>query len=468
MGEKKISINKTVIINFLSIILVQGISFLTAPIFLRLLGADQYGVFALFTSRVSILSCFMGFGVSSALAVSRYDFKDEYFRFRSSTLLLATLLSAIPIIIAVIFVNPISSLFRLSPFLTILVFVSAFCIFVSNFASSAFAYEKTPIRHMISAVSISLLNVGITFFFFWLLSSDDRYLARIYGYAFSHIGVAVVLWLFLFFKSPTWLNKRYNIYALKIGFPMIFHVLSNSVLIQSDRLMMQHMNITNSEIGIYTAYYSLASLLTVILTALNTSWAPYYFDDLKSEKWEDLKKKTNRYLELFTVLMCGFLLLSREVALAYCGEGYASGIDVLPILALATFFIFMYQFPVNFEIFHKKTKIVAIGTISAATANILLNLIGIKLWGMYGASIATVVSYALLFIAHYIISRNLKDNKFHMQIKDYLPWLTACMAAFAIFYLLGSFWYIRWALGLLLGVFELIRIKKRRSLFYHN
>lgn len=465
MGNRKISINKTVGINIFSLILLQGISFLTAPIFMRLLGTDQYGLFSLFSSRVSIITCFMGLGAAGGLAVSQYDFPNKYYEFRSSNLLLGTFLSFFIILAAVIFINPISRAFGLSKYLSVLIFITSFSLFVSGFASSAFVYEKKPVSNLLSSLSISIMNIGITFFFIWFLRKDERYLARILGYSISNISVSVILWFIIFLKKPAWLNRQYNKYAIQIGFPMVFHTLSNTVLIQSDRIMMQHLNISNSEIGIYTAYYSFSSILIFILTALNTSWCPYYYDDLKEERWDDLKVKIKRYLELFTVLLCGFLLLSREVAIVYAGEEYSSGIDILPVLSISVFFIFMYQFPVNFEMYHKKTNVIAIGTISAAAGNILLNLIGIKLWGMYGAAIATIISYIFLFTAHYIIAKNMRDYKLHMAIMDFMPWLFAATVSFFSFYLLKDFWIVRWGAGAAIGVVEVIKIKKRKSLF---
>ena len=48
--------NKNAIFNLLGPILLNGISFFTMPIFTRLLGPAQYGIVAVFTTWVGILS----------------------------------------------------------------------------------------------------------------------------------------------------------------------------------------------------------------------------------------------------------------------------------------------------------------------------------------------------------------------------------------------------------------------------
>ena len=78
------SVNKTTILNISSTFILQGVSFLTIPIFTRMLGSEQYGIFAIYNSWVTILACVMGLNVSSALGTGKYHFQDEYDEFRTS------------------------------------------------------------------------------------------------------------------------------------------------------------------------------------------------------------------------------------------------------------------------------------------------------------------------------------------------------------------------------------------------
>ena len=86
----KSSEQKQTLYNIIASVLIGGINFLTAPIFTRLLGTGQYGKFSVAYSWVTILTCFMGFQTKEALATGIYDFREDYLRFRNSTLLLGT------------------------------------------------------------------------------------------------------------------------------------------------------------------------------------------------------------------------------------------------------------------------------------------------------------------------------------------------------------------------------------------
>ena len=50
-----------------------------------------------------------------------------------------------------------------------------------------------------------------------------------------------------------------------------------------------------------------------LFTALNNSWCPFFFEDMKQGNRENLRDKAGNFLELFTVLSVGFVLLASEV-----------------------------------------------------------------------------------------------------------------------------------------------------------
>ena len=86
-------------------------------------------------------------------------------------------------------------------------------------------------------------------------------------------------------------------------------------------------------------------------------------------------------------------------------------------------------------------------------------------WGMYGAAIATAISYLALFFAHYYIVIHMKEHPYHLNIKIFIPGLICMMIGAFLFYVFASYWYVRWGLGIILGCFELYRIYKRKSIF---
>ena len=465
MRNKTTGINKTTVLNISSTFILQGLSFLTIPIFTRLLGAEQYGIFSVYNSWVVVLSCIMGLNVGSSLGTAKHHFKDQYEEFRSSTLLLGTIASALIIAICMALIVPLSKIMGYGYIIYILMVITAFANFIINFAQLTFIYEKKPWSNFIFSITLSVSTIAISILLVLLAKNEERYLGRIVGYSIPYVVIGVVLWFVFYFKKPTLLKKEFVKYALILGVPIVFHSLSQNILSQSDRVMMQLMKVSDADIGIYSLYHSFVGVLATILVAFNNSWAPFFYDDLDNGDWIGLNKKAKNYIELFTVLVIGFLLLSREVSYLLADEEFWPGIDLIPLVAIAIYFTFLYQFPVNFEFYNKKTSIIAIGTCAAAIANIALNIWLIPLLGMYGAAITTAISYFLLFLIHFFVVKLNKNWEYKIQFTSFIPSILLVASTCGLFYLLKEFIICRWVLGALLGVFELYRIYKRKTLF---
>ena len=459
------SVNKTTILNVLSTFILQGVSFLTIPIFTRMLGSEQFGIFSIYNSWVTILACVMGLNVCSSLGTGKYHFQEDYEKFRTSTLLLGTILSAIIIAICIALIVPLSNLMGYGYLVYVVMLFTAFGHFIINFAQLAFIYEKKPLSNFILSIIISLSTVVLSIVLIKLSQSETKYFGRIFGFSIPYIVLAVILWFLFFFNKPASLKKEYIKYALLLGVPIVFHSLSQSILAQSDRIMMQFMEISNSEIGIYSLFYSFTGVMVTILNALNNSWTPFFYDDLKRNDWDSLNRKSKNYIELFTIIISGFILLSREVSYLLANDEFWSGIELIPIIVSSCFFTFLYQFPVNFEFYNKKSFIIAIGTVSAALSNIGLNFVLIPIWGIYGAAAATAISYFLLFLMHFLIVKLNKKWEYKIKFTSFLPSILVVALICVIFYVFKDYVRARWTLGAVLGAFELYRVYKRKTIF---
>ena len=461
---KKITTNSITFYNILSTIILSGINFLTIPIFTRILGAEQYGKYSVFNAWLMIASCVMGLKTQSSLATAMYTF-DDYRKYRKSVFSLGLIISCV--ISALIFIVCCVIPFReKNKYLLVLVFiVCALSNYVIEFTQLSFTYEKKAKQNFIISVFISCSSIFLSLVLLSYISIGELYFFRVLGMAIPYFFGALILSVYFIGNNSKIYNKDYWKFSLVVGFPIVFHALSQNILSQSDRIMMKGFGSPESVIGIYSFFYTFTNVISIILNALNNSWCPFYYDDLSKGKNEVIIKKMSNYIELFTVLTCGFVLLSKEFSYWFSGEEYSSGVKIIPILVLAVYFIFTYQFPVNFEFYNKKTKIIAIGTVISGLANICLNYIMIPRWGMYGAALATVFSYAILSIAHYIIAYRIKEILFRVPIRKIVTGVIVVLITSGIFYVLEDKLLIRWGIACVIGFYEIIRILKRKSIW---
>ena len=413
--------NSQTFFNFLSTVITSGIVFITMPIFTRLLGAEQYGHYSIYHAWLTIFICFMGLNVNSALGTGFYKFKERYYEFKSSVLLEGTAVSIATMAVLLIAYPLLKPAFKYSIGIFAILLVHAFSTFVTNMASSGWTYEKRAARNMFTS-AILLISTSVLSIVLLITWNSDKplFYGRVIGLAAPHIIIAAILWFILFKEKPCGFNREYWLYGLTFGMPMVFHTLSHQVLGQSDRLMMQWFSVSGREIGIYSFFYSYVAILSTILNALNTSWCPFLYDDLAKKNYDVLNRKVKNYVQIFTTMCLGFLLLSREVMKFFANSEYWPGAPIVPILVLVVYCTFFYQFAVNYEFFNEKPKYVAAGTVCAAICNIVLNAIMIPKWGMYGAAIATLISYALLAVMHTTIVRTWKIQRYPLSYKPVL------------------------------------------------
>lgn len=458
--------NSQVFFNFLSTALTSGIAFITMPLFTRLLGAEQYGLFSVYNSWLLIFTCIMGLNVGAGIGTGYYRFSDHYLRFRSSTLVEGTAISMAMIFFMLLLYPVLKKIFLFPFFLFLLLLLQSFSQFVLNIGSLSWTYEKKASVNLLVSFCTALLTTGVSVALLLGWNHDEPlYYARVIGAAVPTILIGFAVWIMLFAKEPAGYHAEYWRFSFFFGLPMVFHQLSHQVLAQSDRVMMQMFGINGQEIGIYSFYYSLTAVLTAILLALNNAWCPFLYDGLKAGAYDKLNRKVRHYVQVFTVIVIVFLMLCKEVSMLFASEEYWSGLPLAPILVLVVYCTFMYQFAVNFEFFMAKPKFVAIGTTVAGIGNILLNGFLIPKRGMVGAAIATLISYAVLAVIHYTVVRRWKYSKYPLSYSPVMIGLASVIAACMGFELLDGLRFVRWGIGICLSVFLAIQVWKRKTVF---
>ena len=463
--NKKVSLNKTILLNLSGTVVLQGITFITLPIFSRLLGSSQFGYYSVFISWETIFSTIIALGINTSVVSGKYYFASDYKNYRSNIIFFNVIISLISVAVYLLLYFKINLLLKYSFNIYLSLLLISFSANIITAITTILIFEKKALLNFILSISLSFFNIVLSLIFILYVPFENLYEGRVYGYLISYFSIALVILIYYFSKNKFSVNTKYLRFGIYYGLPIVFHQLSHYVLSQSDRIMMQNMNILESEIGIYSLFYTFCGVIRIILNAFNTSFSPYYSDYIYSNDKENLLNKSKHYIELFTIVCIGFLLLSREVSYLMGGAEYYGGINLIPIVVFAAYFTFLYQFAVNYEFFYRRTKTIASGTIGAALINIVLNVYFIKKFGMYGAAYSTLISYFALFIFHYIIASSMKEKRFYFSFKFYVVGLIPILIFSYLFYSLANYVYLRWSLGALLGIIEIYRIYRRKSIF---
>lgn len=202
---------------------------------------------------------------------------------------------------------------------------------------------------------------------------------------------------------------RYSIPLAIAGFAGIINEMLDRILLKQllfDPTSPESLNLAEAQVGIYSASYKLAMLVTIFLQAYRYAAEPFFFNQMKNEhRTQVYVKVMNAFIGL---VCCVFLLVSLNIDVFkhfIQNESYWVGLKVVPILLLANVFLGIYY---NQSIWYKlsgKTGYGALIAICGALLTITLNMIYIPRYGYIACAWATLIVYFIQMILSYILGQ---------------------------------------------------------------
>jgi len=396
--------------------LQKGISFITTPIFTRILSTSEYGEYSVFNSWMQIISPIVSLNLFSgvyAQGVVKFDEDRKHF---SSSLqgLSLTLITAWTIIYC-FFGQFFNNLFSLSK-------AQMLCMFVMIWASGSFNFWSMNKRVDFKYRELVVLTLVVsivqpTLSIILILNSGDKVTARIFAMALTQFVFYAGTFVTMMRDGKKFYSREYWSYALKFNLPLLPHYLSMTVLNSSDRIMIKNM-VGASEAGIYNLAYSVSMIMSLFNTALLQTVEPWIYRKLKDKKGNELEKVAYPSFLIIAGVNLLLILLAPEVIRIFAPAKYYEAIWVVPSVALSVFFMYMYSFFATFEFYYEKTQYIASATIGGAVLNIVLNYIFIKEYGYLAAGYTTLFSYILFALLHYHFMRKICKE----QLNDLHPY----------------------------------------------
>jgi len=430
----------------------KGVTFLTLPIFTRLLSTSDYGLVNLYSSYLSIFTIVFSLDLVSSIQRGKFEFEDDFNGYVSSVLFLGTISSLFFSIIVLIFHNYFSEIFGLSNILIYILILNSYFSFVQNLVLSKFQVEYNYKKVSLITIFSSLIGVFLSIFLITRVFPERGYLGQIIGKTFPVILFGFILMIYIFSKGKKLIDLKYWKYSLLIALPLILHGVSGIINSQFDRIVINKY-IGSSETGIYSFAYNVGMIIMVLWTSTNQAWVPWFFEKMEIKDYTSIKKRAKNFRDFFTIAYIFILFISPEIIKLMSDSSYWEGLYIVPFIFMSYYFNLMYSFEVNIEFYVKKTHLISIGTIFAALINVILNFIFVPLYGSVAAAITTVISNFALFVFHYLITNKiLKINifgfKFHLVSLIYVVLSTLVFIVFKgeliirIAILFVSFWYL--------------------------
>ncbi|WP_063654929.1 oligosaccharide flippase family protein [Candidatus Arsenophonus triatominarum] len=389
-------------------IFVKGFLFISLPLLSNLLDPIQYGYLSLINTAIMILYVFISLNLQNAIT-NRFMITSENF----NSYLSSILYFIIPFQIILIILEPLYRV-SVSSFLGInekdFIYVLSICVmltYIYIYTSYLQASSQSK-RYVIFNIIAKVSEIILIFSFAYFLTSN-QYMSKIYAQMIVNIILIVYI---LMISSKLNRGKFDFIYlkeALMFSLPLIVHVLSNSLLSQADKLIINKMMGTYSA-GIYSFAYNVGMCVIVVIMAWNSSWQPKLYELINNRNYCSIKITTYTGTILIFLICVLSMLFSKEMVIFLASDKYYDSISILPLIIIGNSLIHVYLIYVNFVFYKKKTIIISCATLGALVINVILNYYLIPKFGIAGSAWATVIAYFFLAALHYATGTYITKN----------------------------------------------------------
>lgn len=440
------------IVNFMQ----KGISFLTAPIFTRLLTTEEYGVITIYLSWVDVIGIFAMFGLyNNVYCRGILEFKEDKKNFTFSLLSLANVITLAVFAIVWITNKYVFHFLNVPDILILFMFFSFLFEPAFEFwkTDQRFAYKYKMLCFFMILVMVFAPALSVAGIF---LFPANKVAARIIGANVVTLVLGMGCYISELCKSDRKPKIAYWKYAVLYNLPLIPYFLSSYVLSSSDRLMIGYF-CGEDKAGIYGIAYTMSAVVNIVWNSINATLVPTIY-----QRCDDGRRST--LSRLIVPIIAGYggvctliMLLSPEIIRFLAPSSYGEGMYIIPVIVGGVFYMSIFSIFSNIIYYEKKPKYVMGAGVAAAVANFILNLIFIPLCGYFAAGYTTLASYLLQVVWSYIAVKKVTgESVYDMKKLGVIGLIVLIMSIGSP--LLYSYTWIRW--GLLIVILAVIWMKR--------
>ena len=384
----------------------RALGFITIPIFSRILSTSDFGTFNVFANWQSILLIIVGLEIYGTVNKARFDFRDEasLSSYIFTCLVLSTSIASILLLAYLLFGDAIDRLLLMDR-------RYVYIMFAYLFTKPAFemfqAEQRVKYKYKLSA-SITFGSVIVTTLLALVLAvlmKEDRLTGRIAGQYIPYFFLGLGFYIYYIKRSHVFSWEKCK-YAIRLAIPLVLSYLGSRILLSSDKIIVQHL-CSSEAVAFLSVATSCTHIMLIFVTSLNNAWSPWFYDKLASGG----KEKINRVFRLYIwfVIFCtmGVLLIGPEIVHVLGGNKYEPSIALLPPNLLGGAFTLLVSQYTAFETYNNKQHYAAIVTGITAVINVVIDIIGVKMFGYAAACYVTVICYLILIALHLSLSKKL-------------------------------------------------------------
>lgn len=389
---------------------------------------SDYGVISELYAYVAFLIVILTFGMETAFFKFLNERDDKEAVFKNSFVTILSI-NVIFFLLVLIFSQNIANgigYAENSEFIMILGFVVCIDAITAIPMAKLRALNKAKRFATIHFLAIAV-NIGLNLFFMLVLFDKNEPMEGVLFILIANLlssSVKVIGTYKDFIGLKLAINWELFKSMIKYAFPLAiagFAGIANETL---DRVMMRPLlegtgktsTEALAEVGIYSAVYKLAMIVTIFLQAYRYAAEPFFFSQNKNKDRNKLYAKIMNYFIAAVCIIFLGVALNIDIFKEFIrNPDYWVGLGVVPILLIANVFLGIYF---NQSIWYKlsgQTRFGAYIAIGGMTITVLINVIFIPVYGYWASAWATLIVYGLQMIASYWLGQKYYPIKYNLR-----------------------------------------------------
>lgn len=407
-----------IISRFLSVfsvdVLVRASGLFLLPIYLRFMTKAEYGLYGYLSSIAASFALVLGLGLYVPQVKMYQDLKDERAKGIGLFTINLSLLGFLVLTLAAVYASgldiaAVSLLFRhdidyvrYRTYVLGTIFVTVFSVMLYSYlltSENISTVKRYNVLRLIVLNGVVLLALSYT--------KMDTVAVRLKYPVLIEAGLIALFSHGLIKRMVPRFSIDVMNRSLKIGLPLMLASLVNTFYNLSDRFFLEkYYNL--QVVGVYTLGLTLSSIIMTTMTSFQSIWTPLFYQEKVASV--NLRRVQGLALWVFgayTLLGLG-IMVGTDLLLRYnvINSSYSEVRRILPILLLASIFSSVSQLFQNFMVYFEVTHICLSFHVIANVVCVVLCMLLVPRFGMYGASTALAMSAASSLGMHYVFVVN--------------------------------------------------------------
>jgi len=405
---------------FFDKILRLGVGLFVGVWVARYLGPEQFGLLNFATAFTGLFGAVAGLGLQNIVVRDIVRDPDNA-KFTLGTAAMLHLIGGIVACLLILFtiakLRPDDAMSRtivaiLSSMMLLKASEVAVCWFESQVISKYTVWVQNSVFLLFAAIKVMLILRQVSLIaFVWAMLAEATL-------------VALILIVVMGIKGPGITSLRVSAKRAKMllrdGWPLILSTLTIIIYMKIDQIMLGQM-IGDEAVGIYSSAVRISEVWYFIPIAIVASVFPALLESKKrseAQYYVRLQKLYDMMVRISVLVALPMTFLATMVIELLYGEAYATADTVLAIHIWGAVFVFLGVASTKWFLVENRQLLKLQRSLLGAISNIILNVFLIPRYGVIGAAVATVISYAIADMIFDLFQTDTK-NMFYMKLKAF-------------------------------------------------